>query len=88
MSRLESKPLFARSGLRGQDEIDKLVKGASLGQKSAVLNASRVLARMPESERHTALDLIKQHRSNGRLDCSWAAGFLKVLASLEAEENF
>lgn len=70
-----------------QDEIRKLTEHLSLGQRSAVLRTSKVLAELSASERHRALDIIRQWDNNGGLDYPWLAGFLTVLDKLKAEES-
>ena len=84
MAQIKTKSSSVTHQLNVEKDISKLTKHLSLGQKSTVLRASRVLAELSSSERHAALDVLKQRNSNGGLDYRWLANFLTVLSKLKA----
>lgn len=87
MVQIKTKSSLTASQHEVQDEIRKLTEHLSLGQRSAVLRTSKVLAELSASERHRALDIIRQWDNNGGLDYPWLASFLTVLDKLKAEES-
>lgn len=87
MGQIETKSSLDAPQLEVRDEISELTEHLSLGQRSAVLRTSKVLAGLSASERRAALDIIRQRAQNGGLDYPWFAGFLAVLGRLKAEES-
>jgi hypothetical protein len=87
MAEIATKSLPVLSHYKVHDKIRKFAQHLPLRQKSVVLRASKMLAELSPSERHAALDIIRQWNNNGELDYPWLASFLAVLGKLKAEEN-
>ncbi len=87
MGQIATKSSLGASQHEVQDKIRKLAEHLSVVQKSVVLRTSKVLAKLPTSERRAALNIISQKDENGGLDYPWLASFFEVLRKLKAEED-
>ena len=87
MGQIATKSSLDASRHEVQDKIRKLAEHLSLRQKSVVLRTSKILAELSASERHAALNIIRQQDKNGGLDYPWLASFFAVLGKLKAEES-
>ena len=73
--------------MKSKTKISKFTERMSRRQRSAVLKASNVLAELSASEKHAALNVIRQRDTNGGLNYPWLASFFKVLSKMKAEES-
>ncbi|MHC4738708.1 MAG: hypothetical protein ACYS9Y_07370 [Planctomycetota bacterium] len=69
------------------NEMVQFTKHLSARQKSTVMKAAKVLARLSTSQKSAALALLQQRNSNGNIDYRWLTEFFTVLKKLKAEEN-
>jgi len=74
------RPVVAR-------KMAEFTKNFSARQKSSVMRAAKVLARLSPSQKSELFALLQKRKNNGGIDYNWLTSLFTALKKLKAEET-